>query len=325
MWDDQFTQDAFIALMGREKVGKSQWIMEIAMRGLMENCNVAFFQAGDMTARQQRRRMFIYLAQKSDKEKYCGDMLVPVIDCRHNQADTCTKHTSGGVDTEQDIDNLSYEHLRDDFYNNPNYQPCRNEGCIHRRPAVWFQEQKRVEPLTVDEARRIVYKFRQKYKNRFKLATYANETLTMAEINSRLDLWERQENFVPNVILLDYIDICASDTDCLRLDIRHQEHKKWQRARKISAERHCLFVTVTQTDAEGYDSNKLLSMKNFSESKTKHAEVTAEYGLNQTDNEKRIGIMRINQIAIREGECDTNKVVHVLQRLQKGRPYLGSF
>ena len=198
MWDDQFTRDSFVALLGREKIGKSQMLLEIAMRGLMENCNVAFFQAGDMTAKQQRRRIYTYLAQKSDKEKYCGEMLVPIIDCIHNQNDTCTKHTShGGVDIEQDLNVLSFEMLQDAYHNNPEYHPCRNDGCVHRRPTVWFRMQRRVDPLTADEARRVVYKFKQHYKKRFKLATYPNETLTFAEINRILDLWEKEENFVP--------------------------------------------------------------------------------------------------------------------------------
>jgi hypothetical protein len=94
--------------------------------------------------------------------------------------------------------------------------------------------------------------------------------------------------------------------------------------RSLSQEKHCLVVTATQSDADSYKAD-LLDMKNFSESKSKYAHVTGMFGLNQRPNEKKIGLMRINEIVIREGEFDRASCVHVLQRLQTGRPYLSSY
>jgi hypothetical protein len=327
MWDEQFVRDGFVALMGREKIGKSQWLLEIAMRGLMENCNVAFFQAGDMSEKQQNRRIYTYLAQRSDKERYCGRLHIPIIDCLNNQQDACKQRGRDGkgwLDFDVDMRDLEFERLRQAFEESADYRPCKNDGCPKRRPTLWFSIRNEVEPLTEAGARRAVHKFRKQFKKRFKLATYPNETLTMAMIKAQADAWEREEGFIADIIIVDYIDIMAADTDTLRMDKRHQEDKKWQRARRLSEERHCLFVTVTQTDADAYG-RSLLSMDNFSETKTKHAHVTAEYGLNQTDEEKKIGIMRINEIVVREGDFDRKSVVYVLQRLQIGKPYLGSF
>jgi hypothetical protein len=83
---------------------------------------------------------------------------------------------------------------------------------------------------------------------------------------------------------------------------------------------------VTQADAASYEKNSL-GLSNFSEDKRKYGHVTAMYGLNQDvdGREKKIGIMRINEIVVREGEFDTSSQIHVLQNLRRGRPFLYSY
>ena len=85
-------------------------------------------------------------------------------------------------------------------------------------------------------------------------------------------------------------------------------------------------MTATQSDAASYEQYRL-KMKNFSEDKRKYAHVSSMYGLNQDpkDREKEIGVMRINEIVIREGAFKNTNEVVVLQNLKRGRPYLGSF
>ena len=85
-------------------------------------------------------------------------------------------------------------------------------------------------------------------------------------------------------------------------------------------------LTATQADAESYKKGTL-SLTNFSEDKRKYAHVTAQYGLNQDPygREKKLGVMRINEIVVREGEFSADNEVYVLQDLTMGRPYLESF
>jgi hypothetical protein len=87
-----------------------------------------------------------------------------------------------------------------------------------------------------------------------------------------------------------------------------------------------LTIIVTQGDAEAYDRD-LLRMKNFSEDKRKYAHPTAFAGLNQDKKgrEKDLGILRINIIVAREGDFNSEHVVHIIQNLKRGRPYLGSY
>jgi len=327
MMNSQFVRGGFIAFMGPEKRGKSQTLMDIGMRAVMSNCNVAFFQAGDMGAEEQTMRICTYIAKRSADEKYCGELLIPVSDCLSSQNDRCKirdRTSKCGLVFAGEFNEKTYDEFREIHKENEEYTACDSENCSRRQSTFWFIRRGPVEPLTKNDAKRIMHNFRRRYKKQFKLVTYANETLTISEIKAVLDTWEQTELFVPDVLIVDYLDICAPDPDTAKMDIRHQENKKWQRSRSLSQSRHCLFITATQTDTDSYKAN-ILKMDNFSETKTKYAHVTAMYGLNQSEREKKIGIMRINEIVIREGDFDRTNAVCVLQRRQIGRPYLGSF
>jgi len=179
-------------------------------------------------------------------------------------------------------------------------------------------------PLTVEEAERMNRNFFKENAKSFRLATYPNNTLTITGIKMKLDLWERQYDFVPDVIIIDYADLIVPET---KYDFRHQQNEIWKGLRRLSQEKgEPLVITVTQSDAESYEKDTL-TLSNFSEDKRKFSHVTAFFGLNQDRKgvEKSVGIMRINVLILREDEFTITKQVKVLQNLKRGRPYLGSF
>ena len=318
-------RDGFISLMGREKIGKSWLLIDIAMRANASGCNVAFFQAGDMTENQFILRQCIYLARRPQKEKYCTNLWIPTIDCKENQNNICNKDQRecdfGIFEGEQDIEH-DFKSLTENAEENLDYAPCKN--CKDISATVWLQKQNTLKPLNYKDAYRKVQKWRKRYKKQFRLSTYANETLYISEIKSLLTIWERQENFIPDVIIIDYADLLTADPDIHGLDFRNRQNIIWQRLRALSQQKHCLVITATQAAASSYG-KKLLSMSDFSEDKRKYAHVTALYGLNQTDEEKKISIMRINPIVVREDDYSTNRAITVLQKLQIGKPILESF
>lgn len=322
-WNDQLVRDSFIALLGAEKKGKTFMLMEIAMRAMSSGCHVAFFQAGDMSEEQQLMRFWIYLAKRSDKEKYCRGMYVPVVDCKLNQINNCNKKDREcGVGVLEQDKALKYDDLTALYHNNPDYKPCRN--CQEMKGTPWLQWHPGTQPLTWKDAYKKGRDWQNKHKKEFKLCTYANETLSIMEIKALLRIWERQEGFVPDVIVIDYADILAPDPDFKRLDFRHQQNKTWQRLRALSQTQHCLVVTATQAASRSYDKESL-KLSDFSEDKRKYAHVTAMYGLNQKPEEKKIGLMRLNALVVRDDNFIISDQVTILQRLQMGRPFLGSY
>lgn len=325
-WNHELARDSFVSLIGPEKRGKSFWLMELGMRAIKSGCDVILFQAGDMSEKQQRRRLYTYLAGKSYRPHLCTERFIPVVDCWHNQIDACDeaeRECDHGIFlngmAQHTITKEMLIEARDRF---PQYLPCRN--CSKFKGAVWLEKQAPVEPLTWKGAYRHAQEWQKKTGKRFRLATYPNETLTMMEIRNKLDILERKEMFVPDVIIVDYADIMAPDPDCTRMEKREQINKLWQRFRRLSQERHCLVITATQAAATAYKKNSI-TMEDFSDSKTKHAHVTACYSLNQTEEEKKLGVMRIGKLVIREDEFDASKQIHVLQHLHKDRPFVASY
>jgi len=323
-WNSEFVRGAFVAIMGAEKRGKTFLLIELAFRALRCGNKVAFFQAGDMTELQQLRRFGIYLAGKSDQEKYCQPMWIPTVDCLHHQTNTCDREERESVEERifEKKEEITYESLVSAAKQFPEHKTCHN--CSKMKGSPWFVHHPATQPLTWTEAYKHLRKFGRKYNANLRMSTHANETLSISEIKSILTTWEKQDGFIPDVIIIDYVDILAPDKDISRLDFRHQQNRIWQRLRSLSQEKDCLVITVTQIKAAGY-SKELLTMEDFSEDKRKYAHVTAMYGLNQTLEEKRIGLMRINELVVREADFDTLRPVTILQRLQIGRPFLGSF
>jgi len=310
-------------------------LLEIAMRAITKKASVAFFQAGDMTESQQLKRICVYLAKKSDKIKYCQQLYIPVKDCLLSQLDLCDKD-----DRESDVGPLEHLHKPDDkniwkarkrinfqelftaYQKEPDYSPCYNCRKWKEHGAVWLKPRPPVAPLRASEAKKALSKFFQKYKRSFKLSSHVSGTLSVKGIRGILSIWEQQDGFVPDVVLVDYADLLTDETT----DFRHRQNEIWKGLRGLAQERHCLVVTVTQTDADSYGRDTL-RLKNFSEDKRKYAHSTAFYGLNQDSKgkEKKLGLMRINELVIREGDFSPNNQVYVMQSLQIGRPFLGSF
>ncbi len=299
-------------------VHNTWWLKYFAMQARRHKCKVAFFQAGDMSQDQMIRRMMISITQKSDKIKYCGEMLIPVLDCLHNQEDTCNKKQRTcdfGVNTEE-------------FEYDPDYIPCvecnkGNGNFYDFKGAVWYRKRKAIKPLTPREAYEASAKNSKQIRaEQFKLDTYPNMSLSVSGIKRRLEKWERTEGFIPDVILIDYADIMAPEKGSN--EFRHQQNATWMALRGLSQEYHCCVITATQASASSYNKESI-GREDFSEDKRKYAHVTAMYGLNQTPIEKKMGIMRIAPIVIREDDYDERYNVRVLQCLQIGRPYIASF
>ena len=168
-----------------------------------------------------------------------------------------------------------------------------------------------------------MYAFVNPIVHYIKLSSHANGTLSVKQIRAMLSVWEKQDEFVPDLIVIDYADLLIGETK----EFRHLQNEIWKDLRRLSQEKgQPLVVTATQADAASYERNKL-TLSNFSEDKRKYSHVTAMYSLNQDTKgrEKEIGILRIGELLIREGDFSVGNEVYVLQNLRRGRPVISSF
>lgn len=335
MWNEHLIRGGFVSFLAPEKRGKTFWLIEMSLRAIRQKANVAFFAVGDMTESQMLKRICVYIAQRSERERYCEERFRPVGDCIFNQLDSCDRkdrncdHGIFDIDLETFYRNkaefINLETLTEKYEEFPDYEPCDSHSCDKRKGSVWLKKMKKTPLLSAKTAKSQMRRFFKKYKRRFKLASYPAGTMSVGGIKKVLDEWERLDGFVPDIVVIDYADLLSADDSGVS-EFRHKQDHIWKSMRALSQERHCLVITATQADADSYKKGKL-SLSNFSEDKRKYAHVTAQYGLNQDPQgrEKKLGIMRINEIVVREGDFSADNEVHVLYDFSIGRAYLESF
>jgi hypothetical protein len=329
----QLVRGGFVAFLAHEKMGKTWKLIEKAIRAASQKRRVAYFSAGDMNEDQLIKRVCINRARKSDREEYSGKMFEPVKDCILNQNDSCERterESSFGIFEGKPAELLRKEvnlpDLIEAYKKNKGYVECHNcrlYSANNKLGVPWIKKINVGDPLTAQEAKRVMKNFFIKYKRQFKISCHPSGTLTVAKALAIMDIWEKDEGFIPDVVFFDYPDIMNDENE---RDFRAKQNKIWMDMRGVSDIRHCLTIAVTQADADSYTKD-LLKLQNFSEDKRKYSHVTAFYGLNQdhTGREKALGIMRINELLLREGDFSVGNQVYVLQNLRRGLPFLTSY
>jgi len=331
--NDELVREGLIGIMGPMKRGKTWWLDEFAFRAHWQGNNVAFFGAGDMSERQYRVRKHVRLAGRSNRKKHCGRILVPCLDCKHNQQNECN--------LEQRTCRVALLKEGENETNLPEYRnaPSKYRSCTACLEGVvagnegkyagsyWYKVRTEIAPLEWYEADELGQRMdgtRHRFcgGGEYKLITAPTRTLNVQGIRGHLDRWEHETGWTPTLVVCDYADILAPEPGAK--EFRHQQNETWAALRSLSLERHCLVVVGTQSDAASFDQTSLKT-KNFSEDVRKYAHVTGMMALNQTEQEKKAGIMRVGWLMLREDDFEISNEVHVLQCLQMGRPCLASY
>lgn len=184
-------------------------------------------------------------------------------------------------------------------------------------PIVNFEEKKFKKGLDYSTAWEAMQLFIKKNKiepNALRISTHPNSSISILGVQSIIDSWERQ-GWVPDVVIIDYADILEPISG--QVDSRDQINATWKKMRAMSQEYHCLVVTATQVKASAYEDETLGKM-HFSEDKRKFAHVTGMVGLNQTNKDKRAGVVRYNWTVLREEEFIETQCCYVAPCLSLG-------
>ena len=330
MLNGLFIRQGFLAFMGPEKRGKTFWLMHLSRMAARAKLNTAFFAVGDMSREQMVIRYGIMQTKRSNRQKYCGEILVPVLDCWHNQTGGCDLDDYPGLG-----DSIVYEADGGKkkvlpFSEVPDHEPCdhcrKDAELKHRyRGATWWEVREPVEPLTWRQALRAGKEFAERLSGKSRrLSCHPNTSINVREIDALLNTWRNLDGFVPDVIFIDYADILAPEDS--KKSERGQENDRWKAMRKLSQDWNCLLVTATQADAASYEAD-VIRENNFSEDKRKYSHVTGIITLNQSEKweEKSKGVMRIGTMFLREDQYEASETVTVHQCLAMGQPALGSY
>jgi hypothetical protein len=321
IFSDSLTRQGFLALLGPEKVGKSWWLQLMAQCAAEGRNNVLFLSAGDMSDDEVNLRLAISINKKSNKKRYCKEHWQPCMDCVLNQKGECpccdTKMPSLMTKDDELITNPEDSRVPDD------YEVHVDEDCEHYQPTTWFEKVPDAIPLCDDKAGAWskIRRYSKRIKKRgLEVAFYPTGTLTVEEIESLLRAYEANGTIM-DVVVIDYADIMADEFT--KGEARHIHSTRWKKLRGLAQRHEILIITATQSNRR--EGQSLLGRDDISEDKSKMAEVTAFYGLNQTVDQKRRGVIGINQFAGRHGDYDPHQQVMVLQNLKRGIVHLDSY
>jgi len=128
-----------------------------------------------------------------------------------------------------------------------------------------------------------------------------------------------RQDWVPDVVIVDYADLLLPESRTARMDFRHQVDATWKILRRIALNNHSLLMTATQANSGSYGA-ALLGPDHFSEDKRKNAHVTGMLGINQTDEEKELGIYRLNWILLRGGHWGKRQALYTIGNLALSNP-----
>jgi len=160
--------------------------------------------------------------------------------------------------------------------------------------------------------------FLEEVGDNWRLSCHPNSSISVTGIASIVETWQR-DDWTPDVLVIDYADILAplSGKD----EKRDQINESWKAMRALSQKLHCLVITATQTDTDSY-SAWILNRGNFSEDKRKYAHVNGMIGINQTDDEKKQHVYRLNWVALRALDFQESKCCWCVGEMGHGNPFM---
>ena len=318
-----FERDWFISFTAPEKRGKTWWLLETAFQAAMSGLKVLFISL-EMSEHQVRSRLYQRLTAKPlPDEHYDSNMvMVPYWDCYNNQSGICTHaNRACRITIRDEHDVLTTDKKLLEKYKTCTY--CRDnniENNISYIQQVLPMHKLRTQNgiITNEIVGKKIEVFQSMFgRNDFQIKTWPRFSADIDDIKAELNDAEFSENFIPDVIIIDYVDILymgrgeRSDIDTL-----------WKRAAGLAGERHALVVTADQSNKPSYNRKSIL-FSDTSEDKRKNAHLDAKFAINQMRSEKDKSIMRIAGLAHRHRRIPTKEVL-VLQCLDLGQPLLGS-
>jgi len=187
----------------------------------------------------------------------------------------------------------------------------------------WLVEQKEEEREGIDPSQitELQKRFRRKFrKGDVRIISLPTKSASVQDLTAHLDNMEHYENFIPDVIVVDYADILICNRG-FKGEYRNQLDNIWSSLRQMAMERNCLVVTASQTEKGTF--TKDVQAESAAEDIRKMAHITCGLGINQSKGEAKRGIIRISQIATREDRQCFDQAI-VLQCLDIGRPCIDS-
>ncbi len=307
-----------VSVVGGFKKGKTFLMDEIRTQALTERLKVAAISL-EMKKSTRNKRFYKKLTSLPDKE---GLVKFPCFDCKSNQEGSCDlkerENRHPLVNTDGEIPPYS-----------PNiiYRPCVACRKLDRRPkefelVTWYDSLEK-KAFSMKEAIKANKQFSLMWGNNLRMRSHPRFSATLSDIRRELDQLVFLEEFVPDVIVIDYAGIIKPEKsfakDYMALDAI------WKGLSGLAEERHALVITGSQLergslrkDAGDADVAGLAGWIGQA------ADVDLEFVINQTPEEKSRGVARLNKLVDRNNEFNEKDTCYILQHFGTGQTVLDS-
>ena len=121
---------------------------------------------------------------------------------------------------------------------------------------------------------------------------------------------------------MDYAEILKAESDGLKGV--EKEDETWMALARMAGERHAQVVTAGQVTTEGLGATRI-KQKHKARWRGSLAHIDLSISLNQTDEEKNEGVMRVGILAHRHKDFSENETCTILQLLKLGQVHLDSW
>ena len=199
------------------------------------------------------------------------------------------------------------------------YKPCTAcRGTKDFYPATWYQTQNQKEPLSPEVVARKVKTFKKLYGDNLRIRCFPSFSAGFDEAIAELENLKNQ-GFEPDIILFDYFDIMEGEV----ANELEDENRKWKKGKGLAGEKHALVINCHQGNREA-EEKASMKQRHTGGNIKKLQHLDLDITLNQTELDKKRGIMRIGLLVNRHAEGVERGEVIVLQQLNLGMPLLDS-
>jgi replicative DNA helicase len=305
-----FERGWLVGILGPAKRGKSWHEWEFAFHALCAKLKVVVFEF-EMNEQTYQKRIHKRITAMNE---IGGEFAYPTFDCLFNQNGQCKKPERTNTIR------LDVGGKIPAYTPNMEYRPCvACRGTKDFYPVSWWQTQRQRNDMSPGIVIKKAKTFKKLYGDNLRIRCFPSFSAGFPEVEAELENLKNQENFEPDVILFDYLDIMSAEV----ANELEDENRKWKRAKGLAGERHCLVINCHQGNRES-EEMRSIRQKHTGGSIKKLQHLDIDITLNQSEEEQRRGKIRMQVLVHRHEEGISKGEVIVLQQLKLGQPLLDS-
>ncbi len=301
------------AVLGKMKGGKSFWLQEMVIHAILNKKKCLYFDFEMNEKRMEKRLLKRFLAYgRSD-----GFFDYPVFDCLKNQDGTC----KSAMRTNK-LKLLDSSGNRPEYRQDMRYRPCTIcRGKSDFVPCVWYKTLRRNLP-SVAQITKKMEALEKVYGNFLKIKSFPAGTVNTDRMRAEMDRLRYTDNFEPDFLAVDYPKLMKPEYPGLKTATERID-ASWIALKGMTGEYKIGIAAGHQTTRKALK-KKHTQQDDISGFIDVLAHVDKMCAINQTWEEKDMGMMRISMLGHRDDDFNEERDVMVLQQRETGQTLLDS-